>query len=269
MTNGLSWSLGNRSPLLFERLRLAPAPHSVPGSLPVLFFGDPSRVRIATVAINPSYREYSHPIRQGSDSLEELDGPGTRRFQTLRSLGARSREQLSDDQCDRAIAMMRGYFGSTGSAYGVWFNHLERVLNGMGCGFANGTSAHLDLVQEATWPKWAELAKGFPTEADELWKRDARFFCRLVEVLPVEVLVCNGKSVLVSTEKLIGATRVADGALARVQWVVSKGAIAGRPIWVAGWNLPLVRATGLGRDGEHELGRTLRATLRDAGMATD
>ena len=219
------------------------------------------------MAINPSYREYSHPVRHGSDSLEELDGPGIRRFQTLRSLGAASRDELSDDQCARAIATMCGYFGSSGAAYGVWFNHLERVLNGMGCGFANGTSAHLDLVQEATWPKWSELMRGFPTEADELWQKDAHFFLRLIESLPVEVLLCNGKSVSVSTEKLIGTTRVADGALARLRWTISKGTIAGRPVWVAGWNLPLVRATGLGRDGEHELGQTLRGALQAAGMA--
>jgi hypothetical protein len=237
--------------------------------MPVLFFGDPSRVRIATVAINPSYREYSYAVRQGSDSLEELDGPGIRRFETLRSLDVASRDQLSDDQCTRAIATMCEYFGPTGTAYGVWFNHLERVLNGMDYGFANGTSAHLDLVQEATWPQWSELMKGFPVEADALWKEDSIFFLRLIEALPVEVLICNGKSVLLSTEKLIGTARVGEGSLARLRWVVSKGSIAGRPVWVAGWNLPLVRATGLGRDGEHELGRTLAGALQDAGMAAN
>jgi hypothetical protein len=111
--------------------------------------------------------------------------------------------------------------------------------------------------------------KGFPIEADALWKEDALFFLRLIETLPVEVLICNGKSVLVSTEKLIGTARVAEGNLARLRWVVSKGSIAGRPVWVTGWNLPLVRATGLGRDGEHELGWTLREALRDAGMAAN
>jgi hypothetical protein len=137
----------------------------------------------------------------------------------------------------------------------------------MDCGFANGTCAHFDLVQEATWPQWSELKNGFPLEAEALWKEDALFFLRLIENLPVEVLICNGKSVLVSTERLIGGARMADGNLARLRWAISKGAISGRPVWVAGWNLPLVRATGLGRDGERELGRTLRGALRDAGMA--
>ena len=81
MATGLSWSVGNGSPLLFDRLRLAPAPRSVSGSVPVLFFGDPSNVRIATLAINPSYREYSHPSRQ-------MKTPGRGHFFLFKALWA-------------------------------------------------------------------------------------------------------------------------------------------------------------------------------------
>jgi hypothetical protein len=40
-----------------ERLRWGPWESSVPGSLPVLFFGDIFQAKAATVGLNPSRRE--------------------------------------------------------------------------------------------------------------------------------------------------------------------------------------------------------------------
>jgi hypothetical protein len=76
-----------------SRLRTAPVPSTVPGSLPVLYFGDLLAASIATVGLNPSRQEYLSP--EG----EELDGPA-RRFETLRSLGVSSRTSLSDEHAD-------------------------------------------------------------------------------------------------------------------------------------------------------------------------
>lgn len=44
--------------VLHERLRAAPAPATVAGSLPLLFFGDLLMARVVTVGLNPSNREY-------------------------------------------------------------------------------------------------------------------------------------------------------------------------------------------------------------------
>jgi hypothetical protein len=44
---------------LYERLRRAPSASTVPGSLPVLFFGDLFSARVATVGLNPSNQEYT------------------------------------------------------------------------------------------------------------------------------------------------------------------------------------------------------------------
>lgn len=88
--------------VLRRRLRRPPSRSSVPGSLPVLFFGDLPGARIATVGLKPSRREYLDP------SGRELTG-ALRRFETLESVGAPRREDLTDDQVDQAIRTMRAY----------------------------------------------------------------------------------------------------------------------------------------------------------------
>src|SRR5712692_8114276 len=90
-------------PALRGRLRRAPSRSTVPGSLPVLFFGDLFTARIATLGLNPSDQEYLTP------SVYELIG-ASRRFETLTSLGAQDRALLTVDQCDRAVERMRDYF---------------------------------------------------------------------------------------------------------------------------------------------------------------
>src|SRR4051812_46832848 len=89
--------------VLHARLRRSPTAHSVVGSLPVLFFGDLFSARVATVGLNPSDQEFLD--RSG----EELEGT-SRRFESLRSLGALDRESLEVGQCERAIATMRRYY---------------------------------------------------------------------------------------------------------------------------------------------------------------
>ena len=93
-----------RTDLMHTRLRRAPSRSSVPGSLPVLFFGDLFQARAVTVGLNPSDREYVD--RSGN----ELEG-ALRRFETMASLGAAARDALTADQCERAIATMRDYYG--------------------------------------------------------------------------------------------------------------------------------------------------------------
>lgn len=240
-------------PEFLARLRRPPSESSVPGSLPVLFFGDLPTAKAASVGLNPSKQEYLDP--QG----QELTG-SNRRFETLGSLNSRDRASLTEEQCDRAVETMRAYFCPGKPIYG-WFRPLARVMESMGYSYPEGEAAHLDLVQEATDPTWSRMNAERPGEAKALLKADLPFLAWQIEAFPLQVIVCNGRTVFDTVSRLLGAELRATRALARITWYASWARAGGREIGVLGWNLPLVRATGLGAEGERELGRLLASQL--------
>jgi len=117
----------NKTPL-YERLRSEPSPLSVPGSLPVLFFGDLFAARCATISLNPSPQEY---LDRAGLELQGAD----RRFETLTSLNARSRAELTDSQCDQAIQTMRDYYQPGRPVY-RWFRSFLHLADGIGLDWA-------------------------------------------------------------------------------------------------------------------------------------
>jgi len=239
-----------------DRLRAEPIAETVPGSLPVLFFGNFFAASIATVGLNPSLQEYLSP------GGEELDGPG-RRFETLRSLGVPSRSSLSDEHAVQAMARMRGYFECGKPVY-RWFGGLSRVVQGMGFSFTEGCAVHLDLLQEATDPTWSRLR---PTARTMVLGRDLQFLRRQIEEFPLRAVVCTSRRVLDEVNQMLSATVVAQGKLERVRWTVG---IAGTPrgsVGIVGWNIPLARPTGLTGDGQVHLGQLLATQLERAGVA--
>lgn len=240
---------------LHARLRCGPSEFTVPGSLPVLFFGDLPAARAATVGINPSRREYTDGQGQELTGLQ-------RRFETLQSLGAADRSGLTPAQCDRAIATMRAYFRPGGPAYS-WFAPLARVLRGMGLDYATGEVAHLDLVQEATDPTWSTLVATDPTEAEALRAADAPFLRWQIDAFPLHLLVCNGRTVLDAVRRLTGAETVSEGRAARLIWQLAVATVGGRTLSIVGWNIPLLRPTGLTGAGQTALGEQLAARLHD------
>ena len=102
------------------RIRRAPPAdcHVLPGSTPVVAFGDPRRSAVATLGLNPSRIEFE---QRGV----ELDGP-LRRFETLRSLGVERLDDAPDVAVVRVWQRCNAYFH--GNPYG-WFKRLEAVLN--------------------------------------------------------------------------------------------------------------------------------------------
>lgn len=244
--------------VLRARLRRASSRSSVPGSLPVLFFGDLLRATVATVGLNPSKLEYL------DKSGEELQGR-SRRFETLKSLGATSRETLTDDQVDRAVRTMRSYFHPGRPVYSSWFNHVGRVLKPLGTSYEVGLAIHLDLVQEATNPTWSELARLESLEAADLLHSDLPFLKWEVEKVAPNLVLCDGRTAFDNVVRLVDGSLVHTGTLKRVTWWLAKASIGSRSLIVAGWNIPLIRATGLGLTGEVELGEVIRRGAESAG----
>ncbi|HEY7780502.1 MAG TPA: hypothetical protein VIC85_09860 [Ktedonobacterales bacterium] len=243
---------------LYQRLRRPPTAHTVAGALPVLFFGDLFTAEIATVGLNPSDHEYVD--QRGI----ELTG-GQRRFETLTSLGAASRMTLTDDQCARAIETMRSYYQREERVYS-WFRGLFRVIEAMGYTYRAGQVAHLEVVQEATRPAWAELERMAPLETKTLFAADREFLRWQLRNFAPRAVVCNGRTVFDEVRGIVERGRIVNsGELARLTWYVGLGHVDGQPIGLAGWNLPLARATGLGAEGERDLGRLLASELRRIG----
>jgi hypothetical protein len=236
---------------LFGRLRRAPSPSTVPGTLPVLFFGDLFGAEVASVGLNPSDQEYLTKTGQMLAGREQ-------RFATLDSLGASDRATLLDAQCDEAVEWMRAYYDEGKPVYGSWFNALSRVVVGFGAGFRERSAVHLDLVQESTSPVWGELPAG---EREALLVQDLPFLEWEIRAFPLRAVICTGKTVSVHLRRLFGVQVVEEGAMARIKWWVGRADVGGREVGFAGWNYPLARPTGLGAAGESELGALLAEKL--------
>lgn len=132
-------------------VRRSPPPRApvVPGSTPVVAFGDPLSAEVATLGINPSAREFMEGGR--------LLAGGERRLATLQSLAARSVDQLTDDQVATVLHDCATYFERR--PYRRWFDRLDELLRvGADASYYDGSACHLDLVQWATNPTWGKIA---------------------------------------------------------------------------------------------------------------
>jgi uracil-DNA glycosylase len=237
---------------LYERLRQPPSASTVADSLPVLFFGDLFTAEVATVGLNPSDQEY---LTGGG---QPLVGPA-QRFATLASVGVIDRASLTDEQCANAIEWMRAYYDAGKPVFGAWFNGLKRVVAGFGASFEDRSAVHLDLIQESTGPVRSKLE---PPERDPLLARDLPFFVWEIRSFPITAVICTGKTVSVNVRRELGVEVEEEGTKARIRWWVGHAVIEGREVGFAGWNYPLDRPTGLGREGESELGQLLAERLR-------
>jgi hypothetical protein len=226
----------------------------VPGSLPVLFFGDPLGARVATIGLNPSDQEYS-------DADGVLLADRHQRFATLGSLGVADRADLTDTQCGEAIEWMRRYFDHGRPQYGSYFRHLHHLLDGVGPSLADGSAVHLDLVQEATHPTWSKLRRTDPAQHMRLLVADLPFLEWQIRSFEFDALICTGKTVSDHVRSQLGVSVAKSGTIAKVTWWIGFADVDGRHVGVAGWNKPLHRATGLGSLGERNLGQLIRREL--------
>lgn len=155
---------------------------------------------------------------------------------------------------------MERYFECLGGDLGRFWGRLERVTRAMGSGYGASGVAHLDLVQESTQPSWSSL----PERARiSLRESDRPFLDWILNDSQFHILVCNGKTALQSVESLVqNAQRLDSGKLGKLTWCAGNGYLGRRLVGVVGWNIPLGRPTGLGKEGEEELGKKLLRSLQ-------
>ena len=184
-----------RVPSYVERRIRRPEPEDcnvLPGSTPVVAFGDPSTARVATLGLNPSRIEFE------VDGVE-LDGT-KRRFETLRSLGIESLEDAQTATIERVLARCNDYFA--GNPYRRWFDQLEPILNAVQVSYYDGSACHLDLSQWATDPTWNELDGGI---RQRLIADGAPFLAEQLRNEMIELLLLNGRAVINGFATALGA----------------------------------------------------------------
>lgn len=121
----------------------------MPGSTPVIAFGDPSRAEVASLGINPSKRE---SVEAGA-----LLSGDQRRLATLESLGADHLTSLSEEQVREVVGDCARYFQR--NPYRRWFDPLDRLLrHGLETSYYDDSACHLDLVYWATDPVWRQIS---------------------------------------------------------------------------------------------------------------
>lgn len=168
---------------ILERiLAQEPIQYLTPGSTPVISFGDFTTATLATLSINPSSQEF---LRR--NSLELLDS-GEKRLVDKQTLGIGIDEALREEHAERIWLGCKNYFTPAGNPL-RWFDDLDLFLRDFNRGYGDGRSCHLDLVQWATSPAWAELP--VQTQKD-LIEKDYDFFEWQVSQQNIEALIVNG-----------------------------------------------------------------------------
>jgi hypothetical protein len=253
---GVSTRLADHVVAMVRRLPPSGAP-VVPGSTPVVAFGDPSSAEVATLGINPSRVEF---IGHGS-----LMSGGRRRLATLDSLAATSLEQLSDAQIGAVMAECASYFRR--NPYRVWFDPLDAILRAAtGTSFCDGTACHLDLVQWATDPVWgritdiavraALLGDGVPHLRSQLAQDNVR------------LVLLNGRQV-VTQASVSGLAPLAEAGRIEVGHIRCRlfTAEAGGVRWV-GWSTNLQSSWGVSAGFKAELATWVKTAVSGPTSAT-
>lgn len=193
----------------------------VPGSTPVVAFGDPTHAEVATLGINPSAREFVEDGR--------LLAGDHRRLATLDALGAVDCGDLTVGQVAAVVADCAAYFQRR--PYRRWFDPLDTLLRaGTEASYYDGSACHLDLVQWATDPTWSKL----PHDVQHTLLDDGAPHLRAqLSHENVRLVALNGRRVLTHVDALgladltevdqlpVGATtcRLYTGTGSGVRWV--------------------------------------------------
>jgi hypothetical protein len=165
----------------------------VPGSTPVVAFGDILQARVATLGINPSVAEFS---RDGVPITP-------RRLATVGSLGLVEGEAPNLEHARELLHDCRTYYAR--NPYWRWFLPLERLLTAAtGYSYTSGTACHLDLVPWATDPVWG----GIPSRQarEELLSAGLPYLQYLLRHLDLRLLLMNGAQVV----NQVAATRLGE-----------------------------------------------------------
>ena len=237
--------------------RPLPAEHVVPGSTPVLSFGNASDAAVATLGLNPSRREFLD--RNG----RELSGTGCR-FETLASLGVPSLASASRSVLHRVVKACNGYFAA--NPYRRWFDQLEPILQSVCASYYNGSACHLDLVQWATDPVWSKI----PDRAvrDRLLAEDTAFLREQLTTGSFRLLLINGTGVVRPFESMMGISLRPAGSV-KSSSVEARMSVGRLPLGtrVIAWSVNIQSSLGISKAFRAALACRVRELYHDDTIA--
>jgi hypothetical protein len=164
----------------------------IPGSTPVVSFGDFTSAKIVTLSINPSSKEFLKG--------KKLLPIGEKRLVDREVLGINPQQDISESDAEIVWEGCKNYFKAEANPYS-WFDDLEVILNHANHSYFNGSASHIDLVQSATFPAWAALP---PNIKEELLKEDYQFFKYQTSVSSIGTILINGRQVYEVAKKTSG-----------------------------------------------------------------
>ncbi len=219
------------------RQRLPDGLPVVPGSTPVVAFGNARKAKVATLGWNPSKLEFL------DSSGNELTG-AKRRLETLASLGTSDLSSASPDAIRRVLEGCNRYFQRC--PYRKWFDVLEKILLPLGASYYNGTACHLDFVQWATDPTWRYLPSA---QKKSLIAADLPFLHQQLSQEQIGLLLLNGSGIVKAFSKTFGC-ELRDQARA-IPGEISLKLFVGRTeqgVKVIGWNKNLQSSFGVSNE---------------------
>ena len=228
----------------------------MPWAAPVPVFGDLSGAKLATVALNPSKREFV--AKDGS----ELTG-SARRFHTLSSLQLSDWSEANTGHITRMLDSYLLYFRR--NPYNVWFKPLEKIMSGTPFSLYGSGACHLDLIPYATSPTWTGLTM---QQRVKLLAATADILPLLLNDSAIRVLILNGTCVVQNFQEMSGKTlraaEVPDWSLPSGKQTPGfsfRGEVErladvslAKPILVLGYNHNLQSSFGITRDVKERIG---------------
>ncbi len=171
-------------------------------SIPVPFFGNIEKARVATISINPSNKEFE-------DKNHKTLIKSKKRFSDREILNATDNDVLNDEQRLTVFDSLINYFNQKNNnyyhPYKTWFNWLDRYVGDMfGCSYYDGTMVNLDIYPWATAIKWGNID---PKTKDNILKQYSLLKDILLDKEALfDYVYINGATVKNQIEKYLGVT---------------------------------------------------------------
>lgn len=158
----------------------------IPGSTPVISFGDFTKARVATLGINPSSVEFL----SGKSLIQDK-----KRLCDYETLGIPFNATLDKKHALKILDGSNHYFQNNPYR---WFDGFDEILSATNSSYFDGSACHLDLVQSATMPAWRGLTAG---ERKLMLEQDREFFSWQVSSPNLKVVLLAGGLVKERVEK--------------------------------------------------------------------